>query len=419
MKNVLKQIIIIFKGFKLNSFIRKINNVLNSKFFCYTHFEILIADFMKSLYLRLKGTRKYSGANFSSNHGLKHLQAAMDWLCYAQDANHDGGVALSYDFRKGWKASYPETTGYIIPTFFDYYHFSGCKEYLERAISMSDWLPSIQLPNGAFQGFSIDDPPEPRVFNTGQIILGLVKAYKEVGNESYINSAKKAGDWLVEIQDSDGAWRKFAYNGIPHSYTTRVAWPLLELHQITKGQSYKQSAIKHLQWALNNQQENGWFKCNSFVAGSDPYTHTVIYAARGMLESGILLNQAEYIESADRVAKVLFEKFEINNYLHGDFNESWESQSNYSCLTGDAQLSILLMRLYALRNDRRYLNTSIKINQYLKSTQNLNSRNLGIRGAVKGSDPIWGKYISYSYPNWAAKFFTDALMLEEKLLKRL
>ena len=54
-----------------------------------------------------------------------HLVEAIEWIKRAQDVNADGGVARGYSitwnpyFRsKGWQPSYPETTGYIIPTFF-------------------------------------------------------------------------------------------------------------------------------------------------------------------------------------------------------------------------------------------------------------------------------------------------------------
>src|SRR4051812_38258059 len=46
------------------------------------------------------------------------VAAALDWLGQAQDhsATHDGGVARHYSLVSGWSASYPETTGYIVPT---------------------------------------------------------------------------------------------------------------------------------------------------------------------------------------------------------------------------------------------------------------------------------------------------------------
>ena len=30
---------------------------------------------------------------------------------------------------------------------------------------------------------------------------------------------------------------------------------------------------------------------------------------------------------------------------------------------------------------------------------------------MAGSAPIWGRYSMFEYPNWAAKFFADALMI--------
>ena len=36
-------------------------------------------------------------------------------------------------------------------------------------------------------------------------------------------------------------------------------------------------------------------------------------------------------------------------------------------------------------------------------------RSAGIRGGVAGSAPIGGAYIPFAFPNWAAKFFIDAL----------
>jgi len=37
------------------------------------------------------------------------------------------------------------------------------------------------------------------------------------------------------------------------------------------------------------------------------------------------------------------------------------------------------------------------------------------RGAVKGSFPVSGGYVRFQYPNWACKFFIDAISLERTL----
>jgi hypothetical protein len=35
-------------------------------------------------------------------------------------------------------------------------------------------------------------------------------------------------------------------------------------------------------------------------------------------------------------------------------------------------------------------------------------------GAIPGSFPIWGRYEPFAFPNWATKFFCDALMIEQE-----
>jgi len=51
----------------------------------------------------------------------------------------------------------------------------------------------------------------------------------------------------------------------------------------------------------------------------------------------------------------------------------------------------------------------------VKATQLLHTANLDLRGGVKGSQPIFGRYTPLTFVNWAAKFFADALMLEEQV----
>ena len=53
-----------------------------------------------------------------------HIKATMEWLSLAQKQNGDKGVSAFYSLFEGWAASYIETTGYIIPTFFNYANLS-------------------------------------------------------------------------------------------------------------------------------------------------------------------------------------------------------------------------------------------------------------------------------------------------------
>jgi len=397
-----------FKSTKLGNFIWRTRFLLKQRPYRSAHLQILLED------CRCVFRNKHLPEDVPALcANAQHLKEAMEWLKRAQDITDDGGVAAAYHLSKGWESSYPETTGYIIPTFFNYHHFSSDEEYRDRALRMTDWLLSIQKEDGAYQGRPVEYSDRPCIFNTGQIMLGLLRTHEETGGEKYLDAAKRAGDWLVRAQDQDGAWRKFAYNDIPHSYHTRVAWPLLKLFKLTGIESYQKAAKANLLWALGNQKSDGWFDENAFDRQSHTFTHTIVYAARGMLESGLLLDDPKYIQSSEKVAQALLFILSQKNFLPGDFYDGWNTTSAYSCLTGNAQLAILLMRLYQEKKGENYLNVAMQLNQFLRTTQNLDSRHPWKRGGIKGSHPIWGDYMSYAYPNWAVKFFADALLMEE------
>jgi len=86
-------------------------------------------------------------------------------------------------------------------------------------------------------------------------------------------------------------------------------------------------------------------------------------------------------------------------------------------LTGNAQIAGVWLKHYEISGDIRFLNAALKLIDYTKSTQNIASFHDGIRGGVKGSQPLNGKYTPFIFPNWAAKFLADTLMLEEKIMK--
>jgi hypothetical protein len=109
---------------------------------------------------------------------------------------------------KGWGASYPETTGYIIPTFLHYADSMHLPDARHRAIQMADWEVEIQLPYGAVRSGMLGTRLGPAVFNTGQVLSGWVSAYAATGDERYARSAVNAAEWLATIQDDDGAWRR-------------------------------------------------------------------------------------------------------------------------------------------------------------------------------------------------------------------
>ncbi|MBI4523201.1 MAG: glycoside hydrolase family 127 protein [Deltaproteobacteria bacterium] len=343
------------------------------------------------------------------------LEETMLWLARAQDSTEDDGVAQAYFVReKLWTASYPETTGYIIPTFFDYAKLTRSRAFYDRAVRMADWETKIQLKGGGVQAGTVDAPKiVPTVFNTGMVIFGWIRAFEETGNAKYLESAVKAAGWLASIQDDDGAWRNFGSTATAYSlntYNTRVAWALLEVHRITRDERFRDRAIKNLDWALSQQLPNGWLENNCLLDNAQPYTHTVAYAMRGFLEAGAYLRESRYLSAAERIFQALQRNIQRDGYLPGRFDRRWRPTVRYCCLTGNSQLAINGFRLSELTSNESYLAEAKKLLTFVLHTQDIKTNDPNLRGGIAGSWPVRGRYHPHQYPNWAAKFTADAVM---------
>lgn len=347
---------------------------------------------------------------------LEYKRALVDWLIKAQDSASGGGVAGYYTLANSWSAAYPETTGYIITTMLDASARLKDQNLATRAYRMADWELEIQLPDGAWQSGFITAPKMPSVFNTGQVIDGLVTAYTWGKNARYIEAAARAGQWLIDHQDADGAWRRHTYNNFPNTYSTRVAWPLLMLANATGNKDFRQAGVRYLEWASRCQDETGWFEQCTLEISEAPLTHTLGYTIEGFIEAGILLREERWLDVGKRAADALLHRYEVRRHLAGTYAKGWRGDHTFACMTGCAQLSRVWGRLYEVTRDARYLNALLKLNDFVLSSIGLQSGNSGIRGAVKGSQPIWGYYMTYRYPSWAAKFTLDALFQEDDAL---
>ena len=142
--------------------------------------------------LKLVLTKKKNKESFSLD---RQIQAGMRWLSCAHDATSDGGVSIRYSLFRGWDSSYPETTGYIIPTFLKYYEMAGDSSFKDRAMKMAEWEVFIQQEDGSYVAGAHKEPVGKLVFDTGQIIFGLLKAFQYSQNEKFLEAAIRAGDY--------------------------------------------------------------------------------------------------------------------------------------------------------------------------------------------------------------------------------
>jgi hypothetical protein len=365
---------------------------------------------------RLIGRDLVGGGTQPEHPHVDHLRAAIDWLCVAQDVRNDkpdsGGVSAGWSFEDGWLPSYPETSGYIVETFIAAAGVLDRPDLIDRARRIIDWELSIQRPDGAFPGHFGEPGSQPVVFNTGQIMHGLLAGFLQLRRTECLEAAVRAGHWLARVQDADGCWRQFEHNGVPHTYNTRASWALLATALIADDASQKSAAIRNLDWALAQQCESGWFANNAFIPGREPFTHTIAYAIRGLLESGVLLGSSRYIDAAAKAARALANAQRADGWLAGTYDADWAPRAGYCCLTGVAQMSVNWMRCAREAGAVELHGKSRKALSFLKRAQRLNDRDAVARGSIAGSAPIWGAYSRFEFPNWAAKFFADALMMD-------
>lgn len=345
------------------------------------------------------------------------VQAATAWLCRAQDqsASADGGVARDYSLVKGWATSYPETTGYIIPTFIELARRQQRDDLHQRARRMLDWCVAIQFPEGGFQGGKIDATPRvPVTFNTGQILLGLAAGSKQYQDARYQDAMHKAAAWLRDSLDPDGCWRKhptpFAAPG-EKAYETHVAWGLFEAERAAPGHGYGEAGLRQVDWALSKQAPNGWFGSNCLTNPAAPLTHTIGYVLRGVLEGYRLSGRADLLQAARKTADGLMTAIEADGRLPGRLDAQWRGAVGYVCLTGSVQLAHCLFLLYQTTRDERYWLKGQQLTSYVRRSMQLEGPE-DQRGGVKGSFPVDGDYGQWEYLNWAAKFFIDAHLLE-------
>lgn len=348
-----------------------------------------------------------------------HLDAAIGWLKHAQDVTGNGGVAQTYLVRsRRWAPSYPETTGYIIPTFYRYAALAGDEDARQRARRMADWEIDIQLPHGGVLAGALGDSDRPTVFNTGQVIFGWARAFEEEGDERYREAAVRAANWLIEMMDSDGCWRKF---GSPmtgkhiNTYNTRTAWSLVRVHDITGDRSYLNAAVQNAEWAMTQRNAVGWLAQNCLQDSAQPFTHTIAYAMRGLLEIGVASGRDHFVKAARVIGDAMLAALPRDGWMPGRFDEHWNPTVRWSCLTGDCQLAINWGRLYQIGGEEKYREAASRILAFVKTTQSLvdDGTNADTVGGIKGAYPLNGHYHPWQYPNWACKFFADALMMDE------
>lgn len=374
----------------------------------------MIVHFLaKSLSDTLSGRGPILAARPETTKHPAHLAAGADWLMRSIEACGGQASSKGYRFLKGWMPPYPETTGYIIPTLLALGDRFGEPRYALTAARLGQWLTTVQRPDGGFAGYELGLQQEPDVFDTGMILLGFNALLRRGASAQVATAAKRAAEFLRGALDEEGAFARHVSHNMLHCYNVRSAWALVAYGRIAGDAAAEAAGLANADWAIAQQRQNGFFTENAFKPGGNANTHGTAYVMRGLFQIHQLTGREDILAAVRRAADQIAALYEREGWLAAELGPNWEYRSSHICLTGCAQIAIVFLRFAAVTGEERYVPLAERLIAQVAATQHLPGQHRH-SGAIAGSYPIQGAYAPLQYPNWATKFFVDALLERER-----
>ncbi len=294
------------------------------------------------------------------------LESAVRWI--RRHALAAGGIAVSSKQR----VSYPEVTGYFIPTL-----LALGERDLARAFS--DWLVRAQRPDGAFAGPGMD---ETFAFDTGQVVRGWVALLPTCPELE--TPLRRACDWLVASGDATtgrlpvpapgGAWSLGARGEVSEAIHLYVLAPLRDAAELLDQPHWRRFVERGRDWYVRN------VNCTRF-AEPNLLSHFYAYVQEALVELGC---EDEARRGMADVARYQQENGAIPAY----------SDVPWVCATGIAQLAQVWFRLGETARAERAL-------AFLATLQNPS-------GGFFGSYGVGAAYFPDQEPSWGVKYAIEA-----------
>lgn len=332
------------------------------------------------------------------------LEKALGFLTRASSFHRGRGISHSYSFWlnpiDGFYPAYPEVTGYTIPTLIRAGEFLERPDLIEISRKSADWLCEIQSPEGWFYG-GIERANGPSVFNSAMILFGLSAAAQKFGDKKYLDSLIQCVDWLLDVQEDDGFFLKYAWSDrFQPAYYTRVAWALLMAESLT-GNKKIIIAVEKLNQTLQPFFTAEGIREAGFEPGQPAFLHTMAYALRGAHEVNRVIPNTYDLSFLNKLVSEYGHAGQWPGQITFDQERNIsEFDHSFRCLTGEAQMAILLGKTGKKKMASRTI----------EGLMDLQGRFGKKQGALPGSHPVWGAYMKWRYPSWASKFLVDALM---------
>lgn len=293
---------------------------------------------------------------------------AIGWII--KNTNNGVGVICNSKFKK----SYPEVTGYYIPSLLRW-------GYKELAIQYAKWLCNIQHENGAW--YDTEDK-EPYIFDTAQILKGLVaiRGYLPEVDAHIL----KGCDWILSNMTSEGRLVSLlenpwgdgkTYSELIHTYCIS---PIKEAGKLLNREDYVKKADLIADYYTT--------KCRDKILNFDLLSHFYAYVMEAMIDIG---HEELAKEAMDKIAAIQKESGAVPGYNNVD----------WVCSTGLFQLALVWFRLGDLERGNKAFEYACKL-------QNETGGWYGSYISEENPDER-NTYFPDAEISWANKYFLDAL----------
>lgn len=293
---------------------------------------------------------------------------AIGWVI--KNTNNGEGVICNSKFKK----SYPEVTGYYIPTLLRW-------GYKELAIQYAKWLCQIQHEDGAWYDTQGENP---YIFDSAQILKGLIAIREYIPEVD--TSIEKGCDWILSNMTSEGRlvsplenpWGDGkTYSELIHTYCIS---PIKEAGKLLNREDYVKKADLIVDYYTT--------KCRDKILNFDLLSHFYAYVMEAMIDIG---HEELAREAMDKIATIQKESGAVPGYNNVD----------WVCSTGLFQLALVWFRLGDLERGHKAFGYACKL-------QNETGGWYGSYISEDNANEI-NTYFPDAEISWANKYFLDAL----------
>jgi len=310
-----------------------------------------------------------------------HLRATLEWVCRAQDVCRKttrGSIAAGGSFESDWLPASEDATGWLIETLLPAARYLDWPNLYDRAQTMLDDL--LAQPDQGAAGR----------------IHGLVAGYFQLGRADSLARAVSSAHLLAAMPLASPLQQ------------ARAAHALAAAGSVSGDMALLVASRRFLQATLAQQTPCGWFTEYEL-----PVTTSVLSGIlSSLIESARLLNDADTLRAAHRIAQGLRIQLQSNGRLAGAFDDGWMPAASHVCVTGLAQMAGCWLRLGQVAQNDGWREPAWRVLAWIKRNQRTIGYDLALRDAVPNAVPIWGGPNAFGFDTLNAKYFADALMMD-------